>query len=414
MNTQGNQGSIVHGFSRRHFVTAMGAATVVSPLLAQEAAPAAPAITLTGAKVKLGLIGCGGRGHFMANLFKQHGGYEICAVSDYFQAKAEKAGEKFGVPKEKCFSGLSGYKRVLEAKPDMVAIMSPPYFHPEQAAAAVEAGVHVYVAKPIAVDVPGCRSIEASAKLAGEKKLCFLVDFQTRSTAFYQEAIKRVHDGAIGELTFGEVFYHCGRLGKQAATDEGDGRISNWVFDKALSGDIITEQNIHCIDVMNWVCQTPPVNAYGTGGRKVRVDAGDCWDHFTVHFKYPNNVGMVFSSRQFEAHGTQPDGIVCRVFGSKGVLETKYGGTVMIRGQNFYRGGDTKQIYRDGAYNNVIAFYDAVKKGDYSNPTVAPSVQSCIITIMGRKAAYTGNIVTWEEISKDTERLDGRLAGLKA
>ena len=102
----------------------------------------------------------------------------------------------------------------------MVAIMSPPYFHPEQAAAAVEAGVHVYVAKPIAVDVPGCRSIEASAKLAGEKKLCFLVDFQTRSTAFYQEAIKRVHAGAIGELTFGEVFYHCGRLGKQAATDE--------------------------------------------------------------------------------------------------------------------------------------------------------------------------------------------------
>ena len=99
---------------------------------------------------------------------------------------------------------------------------------------------------------------------------------------------------------------------------------------------------------MNWVCQTPPVNAYGTGGRKVRVDAGDCWDHFTVHFKYPNNVGMVFSSRQFEAHGSQPDGIVCRVFGSKGVLETKYGGNVMIRGQNFYRGGDTKQIYRDG------------------------------------------------------------------
>lgn len=414
MNTQGKEGSIVHGFSRRHFVTAMGVATVVSPLLAQEAAPAAPAIQLSGPKIKIGLIGCGGRGHFMANLFKQHGGYEICAVSDYFQAKADKAGEKFGVPKEKCFSGLSGYKRVLEAKPDMVAIMSPPFFHPEQAAAAVDAGVHVYVAKPIAVDVPGCRSIEASAKLAGEKKLCFLVDFQTRAMAYYQEAIKRVHAGAIGELTFGEAFYHCGRLGKQAPSDEGEGRISNWVFDKALSGDIITEQNIHAIDVMNWVCNTPPVNAYGTGGRKVRLDAGDCWDHFTVHFKYPNNVGMVFSSRQFEAHGTQPDGIVCRVIGTKGVLETKYGGNVMIRGQNFYRGGDTKQIYRDGAFNNVIAFYDAIKKGDCSNATVSPSVQSCIITIMGRKAAYTGNLVTWDEICKDNEKLDGRLAGLKA
>lgn len=413
MNAQDNQRSVKPVFSRRHFVAAMGAATMASPLLAQEAKPAAPTISLTGSKIKVGLIGCGGRGNFIANLMKEHGGYEICAVSDYFQAKAEKAGEKFGVPKERCFSGLNGYKRVLEAKPDMVAIMSPPFFHPEQAAAAVDAGVHVYVAKPIAVDVPGCRSIEASAKMAGEKKLCFLVDFQTRSTAFYQEAIKRVHEGAIGELAFGEVFYHCGRLGKQAATDEGDGRISNWVFDKALSGDIITEQNIHCIDVMNWVCQAPPVNAYGAGGRKVRVDAGDCWDHFTVHFKYPNNVGMVFSSRQFEGHGTQPDGIVCRVMGSKGVLETAYGGTVMIRGQNFYRGGVTKQIYRDGAFNNVISFYDAIKKADFTNPTVAPSVQSCIITIMGRKAAYTGNIVTWDEIIKDTERLDGRLAGLK-
>jgi hypothetical protein len=122
---------------------------------------------------------------------------------------------------------------------------------------------------------------------------------------------------------------------------------------------------------------------------------------------------MVFSSRQFEGHGTQPDGIVCRVLGSKGVLETAYGGNVMIRGQNFYRGGATKQIYRDGAFNNVVSFYDAIKKADFTNPTVAPSVQSCIITIMGRKAAYTGNIVTWDEIIKDTERLDGRLAGLK-
>lgn len=412
MNTHNE--SAMKGFSRRHFVAAMGAVSLVSPLLAQEAEPTAPAIQLTGSKIKLGLVGCGGRGNFMADLFQQHGGYEVVAVSDYFQDKAEKTGEKFGLPKERCFSGLDGYKRVLEVKPDMLAITSPPYFHPEQAAAAVDAGVNAYVAKPIAVDVPGCRSIEVSAKLAAEKKLCFLVDFQTRSTEFYQEAVKRVHEGAIGDLVFGEVFYHCGRLGKQAPTDAGDGRIRNWVFDKALSGDIITEQNIHCLDVMNWVCQTPPVNAYGTGGRKVRVDVGDCWDHFTVHFKYPNNVGMVFTSRQFEGYGTQPEGIVCRVMGTKGVLETTYGGKVMIRGENFYRGGETKQIYRDGAFSNVIAFYDAIKKGDYSNPTVAPSVQSCIITIMGRKAAYTGNIVTWDEISKDTERLDGRLVGLKA
>jgi myo-inositol 2-dehydrogenase / D-chiro-inositol 1-dehydrogenase len=413
MSTQGNYASSSAGFSRRHFVAALGAVSVVSPLVAQESKSSGPVVALTGSKIKVAVIGCGARGSFIASLLKQHGGYEITAVADYFQAKADKMGESFGLAKERCFSGLNGYKRALETKPDMLAIMSPPFFHPEQAAAAVEAGVHVYLAKPIAVDVPGCRSIEATAKLASEKKLCFLVDFQTRAMPVFQEAVKRVHAGAIGDFAFGEVYYHCGANDTQEPMDDPEIRIKNWLCDRALSGDIITEQNIHSLDVMNWVCQAPPVSAYGTGGHKVRKHTGDCWDHFSVQYKYPNNVGMGFSSRQFEGHGTQPDGIFCRVFGSKGVLEARYGGTVMIRGQNFYRGGETKQIYKEGAFNNVMAFYDAIKKGDVSNLTVAPSVQSCLITIMGRKAAYTGNVITWDEIIKDTERFDGRLQGLK-
>jgi len=413
LKTLKNHTSALNGFSRRHFVTALGAATVASPLMAQDSEPALLEVKLTGAKIKLGIVGCGGRGTFMEKLFRQHGGYEVVSVCDYFQEKSEKFGESLGVPKERCFSGLSGYKRVLDSKPDAVALFSPPYFHPEHAAAAVEAGAHLYVAKPIAVDVPGCHTIEASGKRATEKKLSFLVDFQTRATPVYQEALKRVHAGAIGDLVFGDLYYHGRAFDRITEADDAEGRLINWLFDKALSGDIITEQNIHCLDVMNWVCQGPPLNAYGTGGRKVRVNVGDCWDYFTLHFNYPNHVGMVFSSRQFNAHGTQPDGIGCRVTGTKGVLETKYGGNVMIRGEQFYRGGTTKQIYRDGAYNNVIAFYDAIKKGDFSNPTVAQSIQSCLITILGRKAAYTGKVVTWDEIIKDTEQLDGRLTGLK-
>ncbi len=413
MKTLKNHTSALNGFSRRHFVTALGAATVASPLMAQDSEPALLEVKLTGAKIKLGIVGCGGRGTFMEKLFRLHGGYEIVSVCDYFQEKAEKFGEALGIPKERCFSGLSGYKRVLDSKPDAIALFSPPYFHPEHAAAAVEAGVHLYVAKPIAVDVPGCRTIEASGKRATEQKLSFLVDFQTRATPVYQEAIKRVHAGAIGDFVFGDLYYHGRAFDRKTDADDAEGRLMNWLFDKALSGDIITEQNIHCLDVMNWVCQVPPLNAYGTGGRKVRVNVGDCWDYFTLHFNYPNNVGMVFSSRQFNAHGTQPEGIFCRMTGTKGVLETTYGGKVLIRGENFYRGGDTKQIYRDGAYNNVIAFYDAIKRGECANPTVAQSVQSCLITILGRKAAYTGKVVTWDEIIKDTEQLDGRLTGLK-
>jgi predicted dehydrogenase len=193
-----------------------------------------------------------------------------------------------------------------------------------------------------------------------------------------------------------------------------DSRVRNWVFDKALSGDIITEQNIHTLDVMSWVFKTPPLNAFGTGGRKSRVDVGDCWDHFALVFQYPNNVGVTFSSRQFEGFGAQ-EGIVCNVFGSKGVLETNYGGNVMIRGNgdSFYRGGKTENIYEDGAKNNIATFHDSVVKGDVSNPTLAPSIQSNLITIMARKAAYTKKLVTWEETIKDTEVLDGKLEGLK-
>ena len=403
---------VARAFSRREFVAGAGAAAglalVSRPALGQQAA--AP---FSGPKLKVAVAGCGGRGQFIANLLAKHGGYEIVAAADYFQEAADAFGDKFGVPAGRRFSGLSGYKRALEAKPDALVVTSPPFFHPEQAAAAVDAGCHAYVAKPVAVDVPGCLSIEASGKRATEKKLCFLVDFQTRVNPFYQEALRLVHGGALGEFAFGEASYHCGRLNIHPPDGGQEGRVRNWVFDQAFSGDIITEQNIHALDVMSWVHGRPPLHAFGTGARKVRVDVGDNWDTFSVIYQYPGNVAMNFSSRQFEGHGTA-EGILCRMFGSKGVLETSYGGNVLIRGESFYRGGATKQIYAEGAAANVAAFHQAVTGGDFANLTVAPSVQSNLITIMGRKAAYTGRLVTWEATLKDAERLDGRLEGLKA
>jgi myo-inositol 2-dehydrogenase / D-chiro-inositol 1-dehydrogenase len=365
-------------------------------------------------KVKLAVIGCGGRGSWLGGLFLKHGGYEIVAACDFFQDRVDAFGDKCGVPPARRFTGLSSYKRVLELKPDAVAIITPPYFHPEQAAAAVDAGIHSYIAKPVAVDVPGCMSIADSGKRATEKGLSFLVDFQTRANGFYIEAIRRVHAGDIGELAFGETAYHTGRLRTKAKPGTPEARLRNWVFDKALSGDIITEQNIHALDVMNWVMNTPPLHAFGSGGRKVRMDVGDCWDYFTLHYQYPNSVGMTFSSRQFEGNGSKPDGITCRAFGSKGVLETQYGGNVMIRGKAFYRGGNTGQIYQEGATRNIATFYDAIASGKSDNPTVAPSVRSNLVTILGRTAAYTGELVTWDALLKDTTRLDAQLKGLDA
>jgi len=395
------------GVSRRTFMAGAGA------LAFSVVQPQAIRSSQANSKIELGLIGCGGRGKWIADLFANHGGYKLVAVADYFQDRVDGVAELHNVPAQRRYTTLSGYRKLLEGKLDAVAIISPPYFHPEQAAASVEAGRHVYLAKPLAVDVPGCNSITASGKKATTKGQTFLVDFQTRADPFFIEALRRVHAGDIGDLVFGESSYHTGRLSVKKSHGPVEGRLRNWTFDKALSGDIITEQNIHTLDVASWIMNEQPLNACGSGGRMVRTDVGDCWDHFTLHYQYPNSVGITFSSRQFNGHGTQ-GGIRNRMYGTKGVLETQYGGTVMIRGENFYRGGRSPGIYKEGAVANIATFHDNIIKGNFKNPTVAPSVQSNLVTILGRTAAYENRMVTWNEILKSNLKLDGRLEGLKS
>jgi predicted dehydrogenase len=400
--------------TRRRFIAGAGATALSFAVVRPELVRGYDA----SSKVDLGIIGCGGRGIWIAELFKQHGGYNVVAVADYFQDRVDGCGGKLGVGNARRYTGLSGYRKLLD-KVDAVAIESPPYFHPQQAADAVDAGCHVYVAKPIAVDAPGCRSIGDSGKKATAKKLCFLVDFQTRADKFYMEALKRVRDGALGRFAFGESIYHAGcPFGRMYKTWQDDARnpenrLRAWGLDRILSGDIITEQNIHTLDVMSWIMDQEPIWAVGTGGRTVRP-VGTCWDHFAILFEYPNSVGITFSSRQMKGHGTQPEGIRNRMFGSKGVLETEYGGQVIIRGENFYRGGRSPGIYKEGAVVNVANFYENITSGNFDNPTVAPSVRSNLITILGRTAAYEGRKVTWKEIIKSNKKLDANLKGLKA
>ena len=397
--------------NRRQFVTSTTAAALSAAALSQPLAHAQ-----AGAKVKLGLIGCGGRGTWIADLFKQNGNYDIVACADYFQDRADACGEKFGIPAGQRFTGLSGYKRMLEGNVvDAVAIESPPYFHPSQAADAVAAGKHTYVAKPIAVDVPGCQSIAESGKQATAKKLAFLVDFQSRANEFYQKSIQRVHEGAIGKITFGEARYHCGQLrAREGQTaNAAEERLRQWCFDRVLSGDIITEQNIHSLDVMSWIMNRPPLHVIGSGGQKARME-GNCFDHFSLLFQYPDDVSVVFTSKQYN-DGSSDAGIICDIFGSEGRISTKYGGPVLMLGKDKeFVSGKTTDIYKAGAVSNIATFHQMITTGNFTNPTVAPSVQSTMVTLMGRTAAYEHRLVTWEEISKCTNRLDPKLAGLKA
>ena len=411
--------SIHSDLSRRNFLilgAGVAAATAMTGVAQVTNVPA----PVFGRKLKFGLVGCGGRGAMIGNLFKAHGGFEVAAVVDYFPSAADAVGEKLGVPANRRFTGLDGYRRLLASGMEAVAIESPPYFHPAQAAAAVDAGVNVYLAKPVAVDVPGCQTVTQSAQKATVKKLCFFVDFQTRAMELFIEAMRRVHAGDIGPIAFAEGIYHCGcpfsRFWDELAKNPNDpeARLRGWGLDRALSGDMITEQNIHTLDVISWAMNRPPVSASAVGALTARAKIGDCFDHYTCMFDYGQGVGATFNSRQFEGYDTAPSGIRARVFGAKGVLETEYGGQVLIRGETFFKGGRTPSIGREGPANNIAAFYRNITEGRYENATVPPSVQSTMVTLLARTAAYRGETYTWDKLLKNTDRLEPDLKGLKS
>ena len=397
--------------SRRDFLTtaaAIGAPLLVSPRAARGGE--------AQSRPTLGFIGTGGRGTWIADLFQKHGGYEIRAAADYFPDRVDEFGGKFQIAAERRFTGLSGYRRILESDVDAVVIESPPFFHPRQAKEAVEAGKHVYLAKPVAVDVPGCQTVEESGRKATLKQRCFLVDFQTRTDPFYKEAVKRAQYGDIGRIVCGEATYVCGPTwGDQAKwltekPGDPETRLRAWGLDRALSGDIITEQNIHALDVVTWVLDAAPLQAVGTGGQKART-AGTCWDHFSVTFTFPGDVLVTFASKQL---GDGWDDICCRMYGTEGTLDTHYFSEVSIRGRLPYRGGKIPSLYQDGAIANIATFHDSITRGDFSNPTVAASVRSTLTTILGRTAAWRHGRVSWDEMMAASEELRPDLTGLRS
>lgn len=397
--------------SRRRFIcrgTAAFSSMIVAPHLCRGAA--------ANSKISVGLVGCGSRGAWIGGLFKEHGGYEVTACADYFQDKADAFGDKLGIAPSRRFTGLNGYRRMLECgNLDAVIIKSPPCFHPQQIADAVDAGKHVYTAKPLSVDVPGCRTVADSAKKATRNKQVVFVDFQHRADPFLQETVSRLHRGALGALTFGEVFNHSGEYGMKAEPGTPEARLKNWLCYKALSGDYMVEINIHTIDMMSWMLRTPPLYAIGSGGRKAKQPVGDNCDHFGILFQYPDDVPVVFTSKRFnDGVGELDKHQIVELYGTEGRLQTKYGGKCMILGKNLYKGGKTTTLYRDGAVSNIATFHASITAGDFRNASVEYGVQSNLIAIMGRTAGYEKRLVTWDEIVKSEEKLELGLDGLKA
>ena len=398
--------------TRRKFLAGAGAAALGFTVLKPELIGGAEA----NSKVNIGVIGCGGRGAWIAELLAKNGNYNVVALSDYFQDRVDAAGQKLNVPSGSRFTGLSGYKRLLEQKLDAVAIESPPYFHPEQAAAAVAAGKHVYCAKPLAVDVPGCLSIAESGQKATANKQVFIIDFQTRAMPAYQEVVSRIHKGELGNLVTVYAEYQTSLMFEdrdsqlRKAPQDPEVRLRTWGIDRVLSGDVITEQNIHALDVATWIVNANPIKAYGRGGRACPF-LGDCWDHYSVLFFFPNDLIVTFTAKQV---GYGFDDIMVRAHGTTGTAETNYGGPCWLHAREERFDGKTDDIYLVGVQRNMVTFYDNITKGDASNPTVAPSVRSNLTTILGRTAAYKGTEVTWDEMMRAREKWAFKATGLKA
>jgi len=401
------------GFTRRDFMKASAAVS-----LATLGAGASKVFASGSDKIRLGLIGCGGRGTYdSTNCMNAAEGVELVAMGDGFKDRLDNSlkqlkknlGNKVKVTEDKCFVGFDAYKKVLECDVDMVILTEPPHFRPEHLKAATEAGKHVFMEKPVAVDPVGVRSVIASSELADKKGLTIVAGTQSRRMAHIMALMERIHNGDIGEIVSGQ----CVRIGDGMLTwspgtrerrpewSDMEWQLKRWLFLTWLSGDFITEMHVHNLDVMNWAMDSHPVQCFGLGGREVRTgpEYGNVYDHFAVEYKYPNDVRVEYMGSQIDGCTSRSDE---RVIGTKGVAFIDSGNAIIEGQKPFkYDGPSPSPVIRQHA--DQIA---AIRQGKHLNEGKRIA-ESTLTTIMGRMSAYTGRALKWDWVIK-ASKLDLR------
>jgi len=366
-------------------------------------------------KVEIGIVGHGGRGGWIAKLFQKHGGYKFTAIADYFPQVAEAGGEALGVEKARRFSGLSGYRKLIESKVQAVVLETPPYFFPEHAAAAAAAGCHVYMAKPVAVDAPGALAIEAAGKRAAEKQRCFLVDYQMPTDPVNREVAARVREGGVGPLAQVVTTGICGGFADPPKTTTIESRLRHlvWVSDVALGCDYIGNFDIHAIDAAVWVIGQRPVAAMGAS-RICRANPnGDGRDVCSVVYDYAD--GLVHNHFGQALRNNTDSELSVRLYGQSANALLNYWGKAFVRGgPKHYPGGPVENLYEAGAVRNIAAFHQNITQGRFENETVRRAVDGVLTCILGREAAARRTRLTMDDLLKENKRLDVDLAGLKA
>ena len=397
--------------TRRGFLSGAGTAALSFAIVAPEAVTG----TQANSRIKAGVIGLGSRGRMIAGMVQKHGGYEITALADYFERVANTAGEQLGVSKAKRFSGLTAYQGLVAGEVEAVFLETPPYCFPEHVETAVTAGRHVYMAKPLGCDVPGCLRVQAAGKKATANKRVFLVDFQTRTDPLFIEGVKRVHEGAIGRVGLLSSEYNDESFRDPPKTATIESRLQEliWVNDDALGGSYLVNAGIHAIDVALWLAGQVPTSAMGAS-QIVRADPhGDSHDVFSLTYEFPN--GMILNHRGEHLKNRSDFRSDCIAQGQDGWLETGYTSHVRILGNRTgWRGDDVVNLYPSGAERNIDAFHQCVTTGVCDNLTIEPSVNATLVTILGREAARRRTKLTLDEVLKENRRLEPDLSGLKS
>jgi len=354
--------------SRRQFIRT-GAVAAAGSVAAANLLVSRTAYAAGSDVFRVGLIGCGGRGSgAVRNLLDVEPAARLVAMSDAFldraqaarAAIAKKHPQRVQVDDDHLFCGFDGYKRLLESGVDVALLAEPPHFRPAHIEACVEAGVHLFAEKPMAVDAPGVRRVLAAGQKAREKNLSFVSGFETRYSANMREAVRRIHDGAIGEILAIQGTYNIGDLwhrGRQPEWTEMEYQMRNWYYFTWLSGDHIVEQHVHFMDVVCWLMhEQPPLHAWGYGGRAVRTEAkyGDIFDHHAVVFEYKSGTRVYAFTRQQRNCWRE---VTYLVIGSEGRLERgKSGwGSCVITGRNAWDSGPMSEHPERNCFREMFA-----------------------------------------------------------
>src|SRR5271166_4374402 len=373
--------------------------------------------------VRHGLLGCGNRGSSVAESFSKNTAAQVVALADLFPDNLAAGRSHFDqlnaslgrapIDSKLMFRGPHAFEQ-LAASPDvdLIQISTPPFFHVEHLAAAVASGKHVYCEKPVGVDI---RQAQQALEIAKRVKPGQSVDvgFQCRSAPPMATIAEKIKAGALGKIAAVAANYNAPASTEKTRAGEGadEYRLRNWLWDRALSGDILVEQNIHIIDLCNWLLGARPLKATASGGRNILTHFGDCWDNYQVDFTYPGDVHFSFASTQFGVDGVFDAGL--RLFGSDGSATVPYSGPLQITGPQAWAWQDSAstapgsgKFAANGVFSDNLAFADRDKENTFIDSItsgnchnqIAAGVETALSCMLGRMAGLERREVTWEDL----------------